>query len=140
MPGRAAVALGAIAAATVLLLHSGMTDADTPATATAGAAHDGQHDFDFLVGSWKIHLKKRLRPLTGSNEWVEFDGTVVSFRPGSWLRRCWTGWTFWPRTVIGFLWRLVDWRRCLRGSLLRRDLRPHKETSRTLRRDHLAAT
>ena len=44
---------------------------------TSVSSHDGQHDFDFLVGSWKIHLKRRLRPLSGSNEWVEFDGTVV---------------------------------------------------------------
>ena len=39
---------------------------------------DGQHDFDFEFGSWKIHLKKRLHPLTGSNTWVEFDGTSVT--------------------------------------------------------------
>jgi len=46
--------------------------------------HDGQHDFDFLVGSWKIHLKRLLHPLTGSKEWVEFDGTVV-------CRKVWDG-------------------------------------------------
>jgi hypothetical protein len=39
---------------------------------------DGQHDFDFELGSWKIHLKRRLNPLTGSNKWVEFDGTTVT--------------------------------------------------------------
>ncbi len=50
----------------------------------APAARDGQHDFDGLVGSWTIHLKKRLRPLTGSNEWIEFDGTVV-------CRQIWNG-------------------------------------------------
>ncbi len=38
---------------------------------------DGQHDFDPLIGSWKYHLKRRLNPLTGSNTWVEFDGTGV---------------------------------------------------------------
>ena len=38
---------------------------------------DGQHDFDFLVGSWKFHLKRLVRRLAGSNEWVEFDGTTV---------------------------------------------------------------
>ena len=42
------------------------------------AQRDGQHDFDFEIGSWKIHLKKRLHPLTGSNTWVEFDGTSVT--------------------------------------------------------------
>jgi hypothetical protein len=38
--------------------------------------HDGQHDFDFEMGSWKTHLQRRLHPLTGSNEWVEYDGTT----------------------------------------------------------------
>jgi len=41
------------------------------------AKHDGQHDFDFEIGSWKTHLKRRLHPLTGTNEWVEYDGTTV---------------------------------------------------------------
>ena len=41
---------------------------------------DGQHDFDFELGSWKIHLKRRLNPLTGSNNWVEFDGTSVTHK------------------------------------------------------------
>jgi hypothetical protein len=38
---------------------------------------DGQHDFDFLVGSWKFHLKRLKRRLAGSAEWVEFDGTTI---------------------------------------------------------------
>ena len=50
----------------------------------ASAQRDGQHDFDFELGSWKIHLKRRLRPLTGSTDWVEFDGTSVT-------RKVWDG-------------------------------------------------
>jgi hypothetical protein len=38
---------------------------------------DGQHDFDFLVGSWKFHLKRLKRRLAGSTEWVEFDGITI---------------------------------------------------------------
>lgn len=38
---------------------------------------DGQHDFDFEIGNWKTQLKRRLRPLTGSNEWVEYEGTSI---------------------------------------------------------------
>jgi hypothetical protein len=38
---------------------------------------DGQHDFDFLVGSWKFHLKRLKRRLAGSTDWVEFDGTTI---------------------------------------------------------------
>jgi hypothetical protein len=41
-------------------------------------AHDGQHDFDFEAGTWKIHLKRLLHPLTGSTEWTEFDGTTIT--------------------------------------------------------------
>jgi len=48
------------------------------------ALPDGQHDFDFELGSWKIHLKRRMNPLTGSNTWVEFDGTSVT-------RKVWDG-------------------------------------------------
>src|SRR5215468_1223509 len=75
MRGRSGLARAA--AAMVLLAACDVTHADQAATTTSGALHYGQHDFDFLIGSWKIHLKKRLHPLTGSNEWVEFDGTVV---------------------------------------------------------------
>lgn len=40
----------------------------------AALQHDGQHDFDFEVGSWKIHLSRLLHPLTGSKQWEQFDG------------------------------------------------------------------
>jgi hypothetical protein len=45
---------------------------------------DGQHDFDFELGAWKIHLKRLQHPLTGSTSWVEFDGTSVT-------RKVWEG-------------------------------------------------
>ena len=61
----------------LLALCAATAAADGAATTVSAAPHDGQHDFDFLIGSWKIHLKRRIRPLSGSNEWVEFDGTVV---------------------------------------------------------------
>jgi len=38
---------------------------------------DGQHDFDFLLGSWKFHLSRLDHPLTGSAKWIEFDGTCI---------------------------------------------------------------
>jgi hypothetical protein len=46
--------------------------------------HDGQHDFDFEVGAWKIHLKRLDHRLVGSTNWVEFDGTSVT-------RKVWGG-------------------------------------------------
>jgi hypothetical protein len=50
----------------------------------AAPARDGQHDFDFEVGRYNIHLKRLLHPLTGSTTWVEFDGTSVT-------RKVWDG-------------------------------------------------
>ena len=38
---------------------------------------EGQHDFDFEIGTWKTHLKRLLHPLTGSSTWVECDGTTT---------------------------------------------------------------
>ena len=77
MPVRGREQLTAVAVALLLAAACDVTWADGGAATSSVAPHDGQHDFDFLLGSWKIHLKKRLRPLSGSNEWVEFDGTVV---------------------------------------------------------------
>jgi hypothetical protein len=45
---------------------------------------DGQRDFDFEVGTWRTHLKRRLDPLTGSNKWVEYTGTTT-------VRKVWNG-------------------------------------------------
>lgn len=38
---------------------------------------DGSHDFDFEIGKWKTHLRRLVKPLTGSTTWVEYDGTTV---------------------------------------------------------------
>jgi hypothetical protein len=56
------------------------SDATKTASQPATIERDGQHDFDPLIGSWKYHLKRRLNPLTGSNTWVEFDGTGVCYK------------------------------------------------------------
>ena len=51
-------------------------DASTPAVQQAMPA-DGQHDFDFEIGTWRTHVSRRLHPLSGSTTWVELDGTSV---------------------------------------------------------------
>ena len=38
---------------------------------------DGQHDFDWEIGTWKTQLRRLQRPLTGSTTWVEYEGTSV---------------------------------------------------------------
>jgi hypothetical protein len=45
---------------------------------------DGQHDFDWQLGGWKIHMQRLQHPLTGSTKWTELDGTVV-------VRKVWNG-------------------------------------------------
>jgi hypothetical protein len=55
-------------------------DASKTSTRQTSAERDGQHDFDPLIGRWKYHLKRRLNPLTGSNTWVEFEGTGDCFK------------------------------------------------------------
>ena len=57
---------------------AGKTPQPTPAQG------DGQHDFDFEIGTWKTHLWRLLKPLTGSNNWVEYEGTTV-------CRKVWNG-------------------------------------------------
>jgi hypothetical protein len=48
------------------------------------AQRDGQHDFDFEFGSWKVHIRRLLKPLTGSSTWVELEGTSI-------VRKVWDG-------------------------------------------------
>jgi uncharacterized protein DUF1579 len=60
------------------------SDAAQSGAQQAPAQRDGQHDFDFELGTWKIHLKKLTHPLTGSTTWVEFDGSSVT-------RKVWDG-------------------------------------------------
>jgi hypothetical protein len=54
------------------------------ATPEAVKQRDGQHDFDWDIGSWKVHMRRLLHPLTGSSTWVEYDGTDV-------VRKVWSG-------------------------------------------------
>ena len=45
---------------------------------------DGQHDFDFNIGTWKTQISRLQHPLTGSATWVKWNGTVV-------VRKVWDG-------------------------------------------------
>ncbi|MEO8574148.1 MAG: hypothetical protein ABI481_09275 [Pyrinomonadaceae bacterium] len=45
---------------------------------------DGQHDFDFEIGTWKTRLRRLQNPLTGSTKWIEYEGTSV-------VRKVWNG-------------------------------------------------
>jgi hypothetical protein len=58
--------------------------AAAPAAAEPKQLPDGQHDFDWQLGTWKIHMSRLQHPLTGSTTWTELDGTVV-------VRKVWDG-------------------------------------------------
>jgi hypothetical protein len=46
--------------------------------------HDGSHDFDFELGTWKVHVERLVAPLTGSTTWSHWDGV-------SHVRKVWGG-------------------------------------------------
>lgn len=50
----------------------------------AAPPSDGAHDFDFNFGTWHTHIRRLLHPLSGSNTWVTYDGTVS-------VRKVWGG-------------------------------------------------
>jgi hypothetical protein len=58
--------------------------AAAPMQPLSGELRDGQHDFDFNIGTWKIHTRLLLHPLTSCNDWVELNGTVH-------VRKVWNG-------------------------------------------------
>src|SRR4051794_11500675 len=53
-------------------------------TKPEAARRDGQHDFDFNIGTWKTHVRRLQHPLSGSSAWVESEGTVS-------VRKIWNG-------------------------------------------------
>ena len=39
--------------------------------------NDGRNDFDFLIGTWKVHHRMLKERLKGSTDWIEFEGDTV---------------------------------------------------------------
>ena len=57
---------------------------ETAQPRSATTQEDHQHDFDFEFGSWTTHIRRLIKPLTGSDKWMELDGTSV-------VRKVWDG-------------------------------------------------
>jgi hypothetical protein len=70
------VVIGGVICAALLASWSAGAHADTP--------RDGSHDFDFEFGTWRTHLHRLAHPLSGSNDWVDYDGV-------SEVRKIWSG-------------------------------------------------
>ena len=64
------------------MVRTSATAANTEAQ--PAATDDGQHAFDFDLGTWKTHSTRLLHPLTGSKTWVDMDGVSV-------VRKVWDG-------------------------------------------------
>jgi len=65
--------------------HWGQPQPGRPSTQPPGSApppaantRDGQHDFDFDTGTWTMHIRRLVHPLTGSTEWTTMEGTTVT--------------------------------------------------------------
>jgi hypothetical protein len=77
---------GKLASVSILFLSSLLSvstlsapsTAQTAAKTTADPANlpqkDGSHDFDFLIGNWKAHVRRLPDRLNNSTTWVEYDG------------------------------------------------------------------
>jgi hypothetical protein len=81
-PGACLIACGLILGAQTSSAPARKSAAATPRP--AAAPRDGQRDFDWEIGTWKTHLKRLVHPLTGSKEWVAYEGTTV-------VRKVWEG-------------------------------------------------
>jgi hypothetical protein len=66
------MAAGVLAAA---LSQSSAASGQTGAAASEPAEPRGLHDFDFLIGEWRVHHHRLKERLAGNHEWVEFGGT-----------------------------------------------------------------
>ena len=53
-------------------------------TAQAEGVRDGQHDFDFNIGTWKTHIRRIADPFSGTGQYMELNGTVT-------VRKVWDG-------------------------------------------------
>ncbi len=71
---RSAFASGALATLMMAATHAPAAQ-DPPKAGQIGQDLSGLHDFDFLVGSWRVHHRRLKERLAGSHEWIELDGT-----------------------------------------------------------------
>ena len=67
-----------------LMLAGGLPIGAARAADVPVPPHDGAHDLDFNLGTWKTHVSRLVHPLSGSSEWAQYDGVSV-------VRPVWNG-------------------------------------------------
>ena len=70
----AALALSAALTATAATAGTGSDSAENASQSYAAQQRDGSHDFDFLIGDWKAHVRRLPDRLNGSDKWDVYDG------------------------------------------------------------------
>jgi hypothetical protein len=83
---RSYLLLCTLIAASYALLGSARryTDEPMPSRQATSPLRDGQHDFDFEIGTWKTHLSRLVHPLSRDKTWVQYEGTSI-------VRPVWNG-------------------------------------------------
>jgi hypothetical protein len=67
----------ALALASVAALCSGTAAAAQDAPDETPATQGGARDFDWEFGTWKTRVRRLADPLSGSRQWLEYEGTSV---------------------------------------------------------------
>jgi hypothetical protein len=79
-----ALALGLFALIALNSPNVGTAQALATEKPNSPAFRDGQHDFDFAIGTWKTHISVLQQPLSGSTASTKIEGTAV-------IRKVWDG-------------------------------------------------
>ena len=69
------LALTATAVLAIAPNANAQSSGDTPMTTQPTAEQSAPHDFDFLIGSWRVHHRRLKLRLAGNHDWEEFEGT-----------------------------------------------------------------
>ena len=74
---RTSIGLGFLGLLGLTLPATSQSPAGPSSAEHTNTERDGQHDFDFDIGTWKTHSSRLLHPLTGSTTWADMDGVTV---------------------------------------------------------------
>jgi hypothetical protein len=67
-----------VAIVSILFILSAAQDRTNAAPSAGGSVRDGQHDFDWEVGTWATHVRVLRNPLSGeAPDWATYQGTSV---------------------------------------------------------------